>query len=223
MPPPAMSATNPKVLLAYYTYTQQARKVVDAMADVFTQRGCEVTLAAIEFTDKRYQERFTRFPLKHLFIDLFGMLPAQLRRATGEIRIPPEAQQGGYDLVVIGSPTWWLTTSMPVRSFLKTGSTAALLEDTRFTGFVVCRRYWGNNLKTVRKLGTKNGGRYLEGVHYKYQGGQIRSLLSLFGYLSTGENLPKYHGVSIPPTNLQPPQLDDARTFASGLADQLAS
>jgi hypothetical protein len=218
-----MDATKPKVLFVYFTYTQQAAKVVEAMAEVFAQRGCEVIRAPIEFTDKRYNERFTRFPLKRLFIDLFGMLPAQLRRATGEFRVPDEATQGGYDLVVIGSPTWWLTTSMPVRSYLKSDSAAATLKDTRFTGFVVCRRYWGNNLKTVRKLGTKDGGRYLEGVHYKYQGGQVRSLLSLFGYLSTGENLPKYHGVSIPPTNLQPPQLKDAARFAGGLADQLAS
>src|SRR5213592_884983 len=166
----------PKVLLVYYTYTQQAKLVVDAMAEVFRDRGCEVSLAAIEFTDKRYQERFSRFPLKRRYLDIFGMLPAQLRRATGEIRIPDEAKQGGYDLVVVGSPTWWLTTSMPIRSFLKSESTAGLLNDTRFTAFVVCRRYWANNIKTVRKLGSAKGGTYVDGVHYKYEGGQIRSL-----------------------------------------------
>jgi len=85
----------PKVLLVYYTYTQQARLVVDAMAEVFRDRGCEVGLAAIEFTDKRYQERFSRFPLKRRYLDIFGMLPAQLRRATGEIRIPDAATRSG--------------------------------------------------------------------------------------------------------------------------------
>jgi flavodoxin len=215
-----MSATAPKVLLVYYSYTQQARKVVDAMADVFRERGCEVTLAAIEFTDKRYQERFTRFPLKRRYLDIFGMLPAQLRRATGEINIPQEALHGGYDLVVVGSPTWWLTTSMPIRSFLKAGSTAELLKGSRFTTFVVCRRYWGNNYRTVKKLGTEKGGRFVDGVHYSYEGGQIRSLLSLISYLGTGENRPKYLGVPIPPTNLKPSQLDEARAFAGRLADQ---
>src|SRR3954463_10854324 len=122
-----------KVLLVYYSYTQQARKVGDEMAGVMRERGCVVTVAPIEFTYKRYVERFSRFPLKHRYLDIFGMLPAQLRRKTGEIRIPDEACEGGYDLVCVGSPTWWLTTSMPVRSFLKADSTAALLDDTPFT------------------------------------------------------------------------------------------
>jgi nucleotide-binding universal stress UspA family protein len=219
----ASSSPSPKVLLVYYTYTQQAGKVVEAMADVLRDRGAEVKLAAIEFTDKRYNERFSRFPLRHRYLDIFGLLPAQLRRATGEIRIPDEARDGDYDLICIGSPTWWLTTSMPIRSFLKSDSTGRLLAGRRFTAFVVCRRYWGNNLKTVRKLGTKHGGTYLDGVHYSYEGGQIRSLLSLISYLGTGENRPRYLGVPIPPTNLKPEQLDQARAFAGTLADRLAA
>src|SRR4051794_2807473 len=168
-----MSATTPRVLLVYYTYTHQARKVVDAMAEVLRDRGCDVDLAAIEFTDKRYMERFSRFPLRRRYLDIFGMLPAQLRRATGEIRIPEEAQRGDYDLICIGSPTWWLTTCMPIRSFLKAGSTKGLLGGKRFTGFVVCRRYWGNNIRTVRKLGEQNGGEYVDGIHFSYEGGQV--------------------------------------------------
>jgi hypothetical protein len=216
-----MDATKPQVLLVYYTYTQQARKVVDAMAEVLRERGCDVDLAAIEFTDPRYVERFSRFPLKHRYLDIFGLLPAQLRRATGEIRIPDEAQSGDYDLICIGSPTWWLTTCMPIRSFLKAESSKRLLAGKRFTGFVVCRRYWRNNLNTVKKLGIAHGGQYVDGVHYKYEGGQIRSLLSLISYLGTGENRPRYLGVPIPPTNLQPKQLDEARAFAGELADSL--
>lgn len=216
-----MNATQPRVLLVYYTYTQQARKGMDAMADVLRERGCEVKLAAIEFTDKRYVERFSRFPLRHRYWDIFGLLPAQLRRATGEIRIPEEAQEGNYDLICVGSPTWWLTTCMPIRSFLKAESTKGLLAGKRFTGFVVCRRYWRNNLNTVKKLGTADGGRYVDGVHYKYEGGQVRSLLSLISYLGTGENRPRYLGVPIPPTNLKAEQLDEARTFAGTLADGL--
>jgi menaquinone-dependent protoporphyrinogen IX oxidase len=213
----------PRVLLVYYSYTQQARKVVDAMAGVMRERGCDVTLAAIEFTDARYVERFSRFPLRHRYLDIFGMLPAQLRRATGEVHIPDAAREGIYDLICIGSPTWWLTTSMPIRSFLKSESAGRLLAGKRFTAFVVCRRYWGNNLKTVRKLGTAKGGQYVDGVHYSYEGGQIRSLLSLISYLGTGENRPRYLGVPIPPTNLKPEQLDQARAFAGTLASGVLS
>jgi hypothetical protein len=73
----------PRVLLLYYTYTQQARRVADVMAETFRARGIDVQQPAIEFTDPRYAERFSRFPFRRPlpYLDLFGMFPPQLRRA----------------------------------------------------------------------------------------------------------------------------------------------
>jgi hypothetical protein len=87
------------VLLVYYTYTHQTKLVAEAIADVLRDRGCEVRPAAIGFTDKRWAERFSRLPLRHVYRDILGMLPAQLRAATGEIQIPEKARQGNDDLI----------------------------------------------------------------------------------------------------------------------------
>jgi hypothetical protein len=73
-------------------------------------------------------------------------------------------------------------------------------------------------LETVRKLGVKQGGEWLGGVHFAYAGRQIRSLLSLTSYLATGENRERYLGVKIPPTNLEPGFEEVARGFADRLA-----
>jgi hypothetical protein len=200
--------------------TQQSLRVAEAMADVLRERGCDVRLAAIELTDSRYAERFSRFPLRHPYLDILGMMPAQVRGATGEIRIPDDASDGDYDLVVIGSPTWWLRTSVPIRSFLESDAAGRVLDGKRFAAFVVCRRYWGFNLKAVRKLGSERGGRYVDGIHFSFAGGQVRSLLSLISYFGKGENRERYLGVKIPPTNLKP-DVERARTFATGLADAL--
>src|SRR5215211_5878308 len=218
-----MSATKPQVLLVYYTYTQQSLKVADAMAEVLRERGCDVRQAAIEFTDERYAERFSRFPLRRAFLDILGMLPAQLRGATGEIRVPDEARDGDYDLICIGSPTWWLKTSVPVRSFLKSEEGGRLLDGTRFAAYVVCRRYWGINLRAVRKLGTKQGGEYVGAVHFSFAGGQVRSLLSLLSYFGTGEDRGHYLGLKIPATNLKPDYREQARAFATDLAKGLVT
>ncbi len=83
---------------------------------------------------------------------------------TGEIRLPEIATDGAYDLVVIGSPTWWIKTSVPVRSFLKSDAAGRILNHTRFAAFVVCRRYWSFNLRTVKKLGIERGGQFVEGT-----------------------------------------------------------
>lgn len=210
-----------RVLFVYFTYTKQTLKIVEAMSAAFQQRGWDVEHAAIDLTDARYAERFRHFPMPHPFRELIGMIPAELRRATAEINIPDAAREGGYDLVCIGSPTWWLSTSVPIRSYLESDAARPVLGGAAFATVVVCRRYYGHNLRTVKKLATGLGSRYLDGIHFAYQGGQIRSLLSLLSYLGSGEYRDRYLGVRIPPTNLQESQLDSARAFATRLADRV--
>ena len=127
----------PRVLLVYYTYTQQSKLVAEAMAEALRARGCEVSLAPLGFTDKRWSERFARHPLRHAWLEVFSMLPAQLRGATGEIEIPHAARQGDYDLVCIGGPTWFFRQSVSIRSFLRSDEAARLLDGTRFITLVV--------------------------------------------------------------------------------------
>src|SRR4051795_5544109 len=103
----------PKVLFVYYTYTNQSARIVDAMSDVLRERGCDVDQAAIEFTDKRWAERFTRRPMQHVWRDVLGMAPPQLRNVTGEIVVPENAQKGDYDLVCIGSPNSFFRAPRP--------------------------------------------------------------------------------------------------------------
>lgn len=211
------AAGAPRVLFVYYTLSEQARRVATAMTETLQSEGWEVTEAVIEFTDKRYKKQFDHFPWKHAFWGVVRMLPAQLRRATGEIRIPAEAATGDYDLVVVGSPTWWLTTSMPIRSYLKSPEGHAVLAGKRYASYVVCRRYWGNNQKTVKRLGTKAGGSYVDGIHFAYAGGQVRSLLSLISFMGSGEYRERFLGVKIPPTNLKPDFEGLSAAFAHGL------
>jgi menaquinone-dependent protoporphyrinogen IX oxidase len=212
----------PSILFVYFTYTKQTLKVVEVMSEVFERRGCDVHRAVIEFDEPRYAERFETFPMPHPFREVLGMIPAELRRRPAKIGIPATVTEREYDLVVIGSPTWWLSTNVPIRSFLQSDVAARTLDRRRFAAFVVCRRYWKHNFKTVKRLGTKRGGRFLDGIHFRYQGGQVRSLLSLISYLGSGQNRERYLGLRIPPTNLQEHQLEQARGFAGALADRLS-
>lgn len=73
----------------------------------------------------------------------------------------------------------------------------------------------------MRRLATENGGIFTDGVHFSYEGGQVRSLLSLLSYLGPGKYRQRYLGVKIPPTNIREYHLLAARTFANALADRL--
>jgi flavodoxin len=214
-------AKKPSVLFIYYSYTRQTLRVAEVMAGVLRDRGAEVVLAGIEFTDPRYADRFKTFPMLHPYLDVFRMIPPVLRRVTGTIRIPDVLTTEEYDLVCIGSPTWWLSMSVPIRSFLRSETAIRMLKGKRFAVVVLCRRYWRHNLNTVRNIGMKCGGIFVGGIHFAYEGGQVRSMLSLISYLGSGEYRQRYLGVKIQPTNVREYQLEEARIFANDLADQL--
>jgi menaquinone-dependent protoporphyrinogen IX oxidase len=210
-----------RVLLLYYTFTGQSFRVLEAAAEVFRERGCEVHEAKIEFTDQRYAERFSRFPMRRVWPDMLSVLQAQKRGDTGEIRTPATVRNADYDLICIGSPTWWQTVSMPMRSFLKSDEGRQLLAGKPFAVFVVCREYWQENLAAVRDLAEQQDGRFVDEIHFTYPGDAFRSMLSLTSYLGSGEYRDRYLGVRIPRTNVQPEQLEQARKFAAALADRV--
>jgi menaquinone-dependent protoporphyrinogen IX oxidase len=211
----------PRVLLLYYSYTGQSQRVLEAAGAVFAKRGAEVHEAAITFTDHRYAQRFSRFPMRRVWPDMLSVLPAQTRRATGQIHVPDEVRTGDYDLICIGSPTWWSAASMPIRSFLKSDDARQLLAGKPFAVFVICRHNWRRNLAEVRKLAQWQGGHFVGEVHYGYPGGELLSMLSLTSYLGSGVYRDRYLGLPMPPTNIQHDQLDSAGQFAAGLADRL--
>ena len=103
---------------------------------------------------------------------------------------------------------------MPMRSFLKSDEARKLLSGKPFAVFVVCRQFWRENLEAVRELAEQQGGRYVDEIHFTYPGDKLRSMLSLTSYLGSGEYRERYLGIRIPPTNVQPEQLEQTRTFA---------
>jgi flavodoxin len=154
---PSQPAGRPSILFVYFSYTKQTLKVVEAMAEVLRGRGCDVTLAAIGFTDPRYAGRFGEFPMPHPFRELAGMIPAESpRRRPATIVIPDAVTEREYDLVCIGSPTWWLSTDVPVRSFLQSGTTGRVLAGKPFAVAVCCRLcYLGPGTYRERYPGVK--------------------------------------------------------------------
>jgi len=218
----ASGEAKPSVLIVYHTYTKQSGRVVDAIAEALEARGCEVTQALVELTDERWVPKlFSQFPLKHPAAQISHILTAQLRHKTGEIRVPAEAQSGDYDFVVLASPTWWLQTSMPIRSYLESPAARSILDKKPFATVSVSRRYYGANLRQQRKLAEKNGGRFTDKTHFVAAGGQVKSMLSWLGYMKHGEAQRRVWGLKLPAPNLRPDFEEQARAFAGRLADSV--
>jgi flavodoxin len=211
----------PNVLLVYYTLTKQVGRVAEAMAEELEARGCDVSSALIEFTDRRWVPKLSEFPMKRPIPQIGSILIAQLRHKTGEIRIPPEAQEGDYDLVVIASPTWWFQTSMPIRSYLESPEAKAVLSGKPFACVSVSRRYFSINLGQQKKLGEKNGGRWVDKTHFVVAGGQVKSMLAWLGYMKHGEPQDRVMGLKMPAPNLRPDFEEQASAFVDVLVAEL--
>jgi flavodoxin len=209
----------PRVLLVYYTLTMQSGRVVDAMAAELEAQDCDVAKALIEFTDERWVPKLSMFPMNRPIPQIASILPAQLQHKTGEIRIPPEAQAGDYDLVVLASPTWWFQTSMPIRSYLEAPEAKIVMSGKPFACASISRRYYSINLGQQKKLGEKNGGRWIDKTHFVVAGGQVKSMLAWLGYMKHGETQQHVLGLTMPPPNLQPGFDDQARAFVDRLVE----
>ena len=211
--------TRQRALIVYYTLTKQVGRVAEAMEHALEARGFDVTKALIEFTDERYLPKLSQFPMKRPMVQIPVILPAQLRHKTGEIRTPPEAESGDYDLVLIASPTWWFQTSMPIRSYLESPAAEVVLGGTPFACVSVSRRYYRMNLNQQKELGEKAGGRFVDKTHFVVAGGQVKSMLSWLGYMKHGEPQERVMGLKMPPPNLKPDYEEQARSFVDGLVD----
>jgi flavodoxin len=208
----------PRILFVYYTFSKQTGRVVDAMADVAAAKGYDVTKAELEFTDPKYRKHLNQVPMHRPMPQITHMLVPQRRRKTGEVGIPPEAQEGDYDLVVFGSPTWWLTTNMPIRSYLVSPEARKVMAGKPFAAASVSRRYWKGNIKDIKKLGEANGGRWLGETHFVVEGGQVKSMLSWLGYMKHGEPQERVFGLKMPPPNLKADYVSQAQRFIDDVA-----
>ena len=213
--------TKPRVLLVYYSLTKQTGRVADALVQAFDARGCDAAEALIEFTDQRWVPKRSEFPMKRPIPQIASILTAQLRHKTGEIRIPPEAQTGDSDLVVLASPTWWFETSMPIRSYLESPEAKTILSGKPFACASISRRYFSINLGQQKKLAEKDGGRWVDKTHFVCARGQVKSMLAWLGFMKHGEPQKRVMGLKMYPPNLKPDFEQQAKAFADGLVDSV--
>lgn len=207
----------PKILIVYYSFTNQTRRVAEAMAGSFRDHGCEVCECAIEFTDERYQ---MQLPMVPFYRKLLGWVPRQLSGRIGEIRVPDEVADDDYDLICVGSPTWWLNPAMPVRSFMKSDAATRLLNGKPFAVFAVCRALWWNNVRNVRKLGMRCGGKFVQAAGFCFRGNQVQSMLTFINYLKTGQDRDRSWGIKIYEFGVPEDGLEHARDFAKALSEE---
>lgn len=206
----------PRVLILYYSLTNQTHRVAEAMGETFRDRGCDVDACCIEFVDERYR---IELPFRPVLRKLASWFLPQVLGKTGDVRVTDEVLSGDYDFVCLGSPTWWVNPAMPIVSFLKSPSANRVLAGKRFAVFAVCRKVWWYNMRRVRKMGQKQGGEFVQGAAFCFRGSQLQSALSFISFMKNEANLDRFWGFKIYEFGIPDEGIARARDFARELAD----
>ena len=144
---------------------------------------------AIEFTEPQLRGAVLAVPvpprgLRHP--------PAALAAAAPQDRADPDPGRGEGRATTtwscLGSPTWFFTTEHAAALLPEVGRGAHGAGREAVRAPTSCAGDTGTgNLNEASRLGIAQGGKYLDGVHFTYEGGQVRSLLSLLSYFGKGE------------------------------------
>lgn len=170
------------VLIIYYSQTGQLEDIVKNIARPFEDRK---EAYDVSYYNIRLKEDFP-FPWPgDVFFDTFPESYLQIPREI----FPPseEIMNRKYDLIIFGYQVWYLTPSIPVISFLKSGYAEGILKDTPVVTVSGTRNMWmlsQEKLKVyLRDLKAKLVGNIaLVDRHDNYT-----SVLTILRWLTTGQ------------------------------------
>ncbi|WP_267404429.1 MULTISPECIES: dialkylrecorsinol condensing enzyme DarA [unclassified Chryseobacterium] len=125
------------ILVIYYTQTGQLEDIVRNVAQPFEAKKDEYN---VTYYNIRMKEDFP-FPWPNDVF--FNTFPESYLQIPSEIVSPSEdILNKKYDLIIFGYQVWYLTPSIPIISFLKSGYAEKILKDTPVVTISGTRNMW---------------------------------------------------------------------------------
>lgn len=140
--------TTTRVVIFYYSLSQQTKRIVESFKDGLVTSGVEVDLCLIEPTTP------LTLPLKSN-LSLFSAMWKPFWRRRCAIKLPI-LKHKDYDHVIIAGPTWSYQPSAPILSFLDEYG-AQYLVGKKVSFLISCRSFWRTHYWALRSQCTKIG------------------------------------------------------------------
>jgi protein-tyrosine phosphatase len=206
-----------KVLLIYYSFTQQAERAVREAQRACHESGHEAVLCRVDFADPA--QRLHR-PLSPAAVKRWTRAAAQAETAP-VCHEPAGALDDEPDLILVFSNTWQDSPCVPIRSFLQSEA-ARVLAGKPFAVLVICRRLWQKNAAAVRTLGEAARGHFLGAQAFTHPGSGAGSLVQTISYLMrSGPPWRRFLGFPLPEYGLSPESLAQAGPFVRDICTQV--
>lgn len=149
-----------RVLVVYYSFTQQTRILLKQFIAGLEEQGVEVDYERIEPVNP-YE-----FPFKN-DIRLLQVMTRTFFRGRKEIRPISEKCYEDWDYIVLAGPTWSYHPSGPVLDFLdRYGKT--VLEGKNVVPFISCRSYWRIHYYSLKRILKSVGAKCLSPIIFEH-------------------------------------------------------
>lgn len=161
-----------RLLIIYYSFTQQTRLLLKRFATGLKEQGVEVTVVRLEPVGS-YQMPFrSNLSLMRAMVETFF-------RKKPRILELPKGCEGRWDHIILAGPTWSYHPSGPVLSFLD-NQARAICKDCDVTPLISCRSYWKIHYWTVRRRLLRHGARVKEPIVYQHPTREPYRFIGLF-------------------------------------------
>lgn len=133
------------ILVIYYTQSGQLEDIVRNIAHPFEEKSEEYNVTYYNIRLKK------EFPFPWSGDVFFNTFPESYLQIPSEILPPPEeVVNKKFDLVIFGYQVWYLTPSIPIISFLKSGFAENILKDTPVVTVSGTRNMWMFSRKSLK-------------------------------------------------------------------------
>lgn len=125
------------ILVIYYTQSGQLEDIVKNIVQPFEEKNEEYDVTYYNIKLKK------DFPFPWPDDVFFNTFPESYLQIPSEILPPPdEVLNKKFDLIIFGYQVWYLTPSIPIISFLKSGFAESILKDTPVVTVSGTRNMW---------------------------------------------------------------------------------
>ncbi|MGG5209691.1 dialkylresorcinol condensing enzyme DarA [Chryseobacterium sp. MIQD13] len=170
------------ILIIYYSQTGQLEDIVKNVAQPFEARKEEYD---VTYYNIRLKEDF---PFPWPGDVFFNTFPESYLQIPKEI-FPPsdEILNKKYDLVLFGYQVWYLTPSIPIISFLKSGFAEKIMKDTDVVTISGTRNMWMLSQEKLKVYLKNLGAKLVGNIALVDRHDNYTSVLTILRWLTTGQ------------------------------------
>lgn len=170
------------ILVIYYTQTGQLEDIVKNIAKPFEDKNEEYE---VTYYNIQLKEDFA-FPWSNDVF--FNTFPESYLQIPSEILPPPEeVLNKKFDLILFGYQVWYLTPSIPIISFLKSGFAQNILKDTPVVTISATRNMWMLSQEKLKVYLRDMRAQLIGNIALVDRHDNYTSVLTILRWLTTGQ------------------------------------